>query len=495
MHPQNERRFVLESILGQGGFGTVYLARLEDGQGFTKQVALKLLQDPHPHPEVLQRFRDEARLLGLLRDRAIVGVEPPVQLDGQWAVVMEYVDGLSCSELLAREGSLPTGVALEIITEIARALGKAWTTPGPDGNPLHLIHRDLKPSNVQITRTGEVKILDFGLAKAAFDAREARTENSIAGTLGYIAPERFEGQEGPTTDVYSLGVMLEQLMLGVRHSSTSQRPDLVPGSPKQLAIALALRMRSHQPSERPDARDVERECADLLRGFPSRETLRDWAERVIPVRPAGEAAHGELVDRAPVSREVPSSLTSTAVVAGGTTVMLFFVGFVALCGIGGLVASQVVDRGPPVAVPSSVEPVEPVVVAVPEPVTPPAPVPPPTEEPVPQPVEPVPHPEPPPPRPDPAPRPAPVREPVAEDPEPVVVYGVTLVSVPPDAEVYIDGTRRGVTPIEVRLESGSHTVTMALGPQRTQQVIRVGRRAPVRYVWRVDHEEWKGVYR
>jgi serine/threonine protein kinase len=146
-----------------------------------------------------------------VRDRAIVSVDPPTQLDGRWAVIMEYVDGWSCARVLRAHGAMPTRAAVEVIMEVARALHTVWFHPGPDGRPLHLIHRDLKPENIQITPSGEVKVLDFGLAKANFD-RQAATTEGLVGTLGYVAPERFEGQEGDRTDIYSLGVVLRKLL-------------------------------------------------------------------------------------------------------------------------------------------------------------------------------------------------------------------------------------------------------------------------------------------
>lgn len=282
------RRIVLRRLLGEGGFGKVYRATIQDQGGYSRDVAIKVLHDAAPPESILQRFRDEARILGLLRDRAIVVAAPPIQIDGRWAVEMELVEGVSLASLHAEHGALPTGVCLEIVSEVARALHIAWHTPGPDGTPMHLVHRDLKPGNILVTRAGEVKIIDFGLAKASFDAREAKSEAGIQGTLGYIAPERFEGgEENEVTDIYSLGVILELLLLGRRLGPHDKRPGFVPGSLKAGAIRLASEMCAAVSADRPRARDVERLCAGLLREAGPTESLRDWAERVVP-EPATE---------------------------------------------------------------------------------------------------------------------------------------------------------------------------------------------------------------
>src|SRR5262245_47641725 len=142
-------RYRFLSVVGEGGFGKVYRARLETSEGFHKDVAVKVLSDKDPPKSLLQRFRDEAKILGLVRDRAIVGAEPPIRVGDRWAVVMEYIDGVSLGSLIAQQGIEP-GVAVEIIGEAARALHNAFHMEGPDG-PLQLLHRDIKPDNIQVT--------------------------------------------------------------------------------------------------------------------------------------------------------------------------------------------------------------------------------------------------------------------------------------------------------------------------------------------------------
>lgn len=290
------RSYELKALLGEGGFGRVYRATLRGPEGFSKDVAIKLLLGEEPPKEVLQRFRDESRILGLVRDRAIVGVDAPIVLGNRWAVVMEYVEGVSCAELVEKYGALPPGVAVGIVQEVARALDCVYRQPGPDGRPLELLHRDIKPANIQITSHGGVRLLDFGVARAIFEAREAATLNAVSGTPGYMAPERMEGLEGPEGDVYSLGVLLRELVTGrTVHPMILRNGDRT-RHPPQIARVLQLASTMHELEfeDRPTAREVEDACVELLRELPP-PTLRRWAE--VAVRKARRERNDPLVGR------------------------------------------------------------------------------------------------------------------------------------------------------------------------------------------------------
>jgi len=299
------------SLVGEGGFGRVYRARLQVGE-FSKDVAIKLLSDPDPPRSLLERFRDEAKILGLIRDRAIVGVEPPVRISGRWAMVMEFVDGVSCGLMLGY-GRLPVGVAVEIVGEVARALHAAYHQEGPEGEPLNLLHRDIKPENIQITPSGDVRILDFGIARANFAAREFKTRHSLGGTPGYIAPERLNRVEVPEGDVFSLGVVLHELVTGdrpkhpptvevdtqIQHGSEDEElpsaavrvdeeeleiPDDLRDDPLVMGVLrFAAWMRAYDPTTRPSAREVEEACRTFRQKLPP-PYFRNWAESHVPHR-------------------------------------------------------------------------------------------------------------------------------------------------------------------------------------------------------------------
>jgi serine/threonine protein kinase len=285
------RRYRIVGVLGQGGFGTVYRAELLGEGGFKRQVALKVLNpDMEGVSGVAGRLRDEARLLGLLRHRAILQVDGLVRLDDRWTIVMEYIEGVDLAHL-GKGGVVPAGPALEIVGEVASALHVAYTWPSEKGEPLRLLHRDLKPTNILLTSAGETKVLDFGIARAEFGGREAVTKSVLFGSPGYMAPERFDLEEGPAGDVYSLGVVLYEILSGTAFGKASTRPDkhqqLVDeqlaklGSTPPDVKKLLARMLAYEPEHRPTAREVETACREL-RSKVQGAWLRDWAEQTVP---------------------------------------------------------------------------------------------------------------------------------------------------------------------------------------------------------------------
>lgn len=292
------RRYRVLEVVGKGGFGTVYKAELMGEGGFSKLVALKVLNaDMEEVNEVAVRLRDEARVLGLLRHRAIVQVDGLVKLNDRWTVVMEYVEGADLKQVIAM-GPVPVSAALTVIEETAGALHAAYTRVGPGGQPLKLLHRDIKPSNIQVTAAGETKLLDFGVARAEFGGREAETRSLMFGSIGYMSPERLDAVDGPGGDVYALGCVLVELLarrpVGKTSSKEKRHQDLLDGVLGDLksagvgadVISFAAELMAYEPDHRPSARDVERR-AGQLRSRYAQPTLRDWAEDLIP-RIAGQ---------------------------------------------------------------------------------------------------------------------------------------------------------------------------------------------------------------
>ncbi len=217
MEPRRRFRFLRE--IAQGGFGKVYLAEMVTGDGFSSVVAIKLLHGRWlDNDEIVMRSRDEARLLGRIRHRNIVRVEDLTAISGQCAIVMEYLEGvdLKTTATWLREHNLPfpRKSIFETIGAMAAALDAAYNhSPLQGGAPLHVIHRDIKPSNAMLTAEGEVKVLDFGTARANFEDREAKTQALAFGSQAYMAPERMLAEpDAPAGDIFSLGVTLYELL-------------------------------------------------------------------------------------------------------------------------------------------------------------------------------------------------------------------------------------------------------------------------------------------
>lgn len=291
------RQYTVLEVLGRGGFGKVVRARFDGPRGFTRQVAIKLLlpsSNTERNAEALRRLRDEARLLGLLQHRALVAVDRLAIIDGEWSVVMEYVAGVD-GERLIRAGPTPVRPALEIVHEIADVLDYAWHVPGPEGHALRMLHRDIKPGNFLLTADGLVKLLDLGIARAEFAAREALTEDVSFGTPSYMAPERMRGVEVHEGDVYSLGCVLYALLKGepfgraglsmrphTQHRSErmdalrAARPDVPVEALRLLAELLAF-----DPEDRPTAGALAARSVALAETLPA-PSLRAFAREVVP---------------------------------------------------------------------------------------------------------------------------------------------------------------------------------------------------------------------
>ncbi|MFL5356197.1 serine/threonine-protein kinase [Archangium sp.] len=221
-------RYVLRSRLGSGGMAEVFLAETKDEQGSPLEVALKLMRKDVP-PE---SFADEADLMGLLEHPNLVRRLEIGEAFGRYFIAMEFLRGGDLDGLLrAHEDQgqrLPVQVGVHVCIEVLRALAYFHQARTRSGRPLELIHGDVNPSNIFFSGQCEVRLGDFGVAKAR--GMELGPEDGVtAGKLHYLSPEQTRGDSlTPASDLFSLGIVLHELVLGFhpfqRHSSD---PDVV----------------------------------------------------------------------------------------------------------------------------------------------------------------------------------------------------------------------------------------------------------------------------
>ncbi len=297
-----EREFVVGLCLGRGGFGEVYRAVLHARSGLQRDVVLKVLRDDlDPRSQAAARLHDEGRILSRLNHPVLLGVIDVVTLQGRVALVAEFVDGQDLGDVLAE---LSPRSLVEVIGQLADALNAAWSHDTREGTPMRLVHRDVKPSNVRMGRHGEIKLLDFGIARADVSGRAAHTQTDfLVGSPPYMAPERFTSAESePSSDVYALGAVLAEGLTGRR---------LVGGMPVPMIVGLALDREAHQahitdrlshtrpdipesvvalarscllwaPQDRPSAAELANRCEAMLDSVPGVRVGRWARDRVWP---------------------------------------------------------------------------------------------------------------------------------------------------------------------------------------------------------------------
>ena len=243
-------RYELVELIGRGGMSSVWRShdRLLD-----RTVAIKLLHEQYTtDEEYVERFRREARSVAQLSHPNIVTVIDRGEEDGRQYIVFEYVEGENLKQVIERSGPLPVRDALLLALQMARALGFA--------HDRGLVHRDVKPQNVLLNEDGQAKMTDFGIARSV-DVDGMTITGTVLGTSEYIAPEQARGQRvDALTDVYSLGVVLYELLTGgvpfqgenfvtiaLRHvnepapSVLDRRPDVPPRLGMAIERAMAKR--------------------------------------------------------------------------------------------------------------------------------------------------------------------------------------------------------------------------------------------------------------
>src|SRR5213080_404360 len=286
-------RYRIQRKLGAGGMANVYLA---EDQELGRRVAIKILNERHANDDqFVERFRREAQNAAALSHPNIVSIYDRGEAEGSYYIAMEYLDGRSLKELIVSRGPAPVGVAVEYARQILSALRFAHRHG--------IVHRDIKPHNVLVDGEGRVKVTDFGIARAG--TSQMTETGSIVGTAQYLSPEQAKGGEvDPRSDLYSLGVVLYELLTGktpfdgetpveiaMKHLSTTPRPPskLRPDVPRELDMVV-MRALAKNPDERYQSADeMEADLERVARGARVSAATVDSATQVLK-RPAAATA-------------------------------------------------------------------------------------------------------------------------------------------------------------------------------------------------------------
>jgi serine/threonine-protein kinase len=288
-------RYKLVAELAQGGMGTVYLGVARGAGGFSKLMVIKQLRtELSEDPQFLNMFLEEARLAARLNHPNIVQTTEVGTEGNIYFLAMEYLDGQALQRMRTRIGKtqeFPIGVHLKILVEALHGLHYAHELRDIDGRPLMIVHRDVSPHNVFVTYDGQVKVVDFGIAKAVDSSLETRT-GELKGKIAYMPPEQATMKKvDRRADIFAIGVMLweaiaqkriwqgmnemaimHSLMTGGVPTIRSARPDVPPELERIVMRALAL-----VPEHR---QTTAEEMANELEGFMVRNGLNPTPREV-----------------------------------------------------------------------------------------------------------------------------------------------------------------------------------------------------------------------
>ncbi len=210
--------YKIQSVIGSGGMGKVYLAKQ-----FTidREVAIKIL-DPSlsGNPQFRERFINEANALAKLSHPNIVSIYDFIEFEGNYCIVMEYVNGITLDAMIDKNGKIDMPFATDIICQVLDGLSYA--------HKKSIVHRDIKPSNIIVDNDNRVKILDFGIAKIVLSNSNLTRTGMRMGSISYMSPEQILGKElDLKTDIYSTGVTFYEILSGKLPYDTNTDSDFI----------------------------------------------------------------------------------------------------------------------------------------------------------------------------------------------------------------------------------------------------------------------------
>jgi serine/threonine-protein kinase len=297
-------RYLLHRKIARGGMATIHIARLLGDVGFSRIVAAKRM-----HPELAEdaefvtMFLDEARIASRVQHRNVVNVLDVVTLGEEVMLVQEYVHGAPLGVLLRAvydsKSYVPVPVAAAIACQVLAGLHAAHETVDELGTPLQIVHRDVSPQNILIATDGTARLLDFGVAKAALSAHVTR-KGTFKGKLGYSSPEQIRGEACRQSDIYSLGVVLWELIVGHRLHPLAQSDaeliaEIMGGKTPAVTDALAEERTftgSYRWSQLEAIEPVIRKALDVnpRRRWETAQEMEDAIAAVVPVASPSDVA-------------------------------------------------------------------------------------------------------------------------------------------------------------------------------------------------------------
>jgi serine/threonine protein kinase len=334
--------YIVYERLGVGGMATVHRAREHGIEGFERIVALKRLL-PHLAEDAsfVKSFVREAKLASLLRHANVVQLYELGRVGTTYFISMEFIDGRDVRRIL-RQGRKVTGpptinVTLALLIQLCDALDYAHTRCDDDtGEPLHIVHRDVSPSNLLVTRSGHLKVIDFGIAKA--QSNQLRTATGrVKGKLAYMAPEAIAGKElDARSDVFSAGVIAHELLTARPLFASKneyqtllkvQKGDILPPSTFNQACppeldAIVLKALARDPDQRwrsaADMRDALHEVRIRYHVSATNREVASWCEWAFSMEAPGNNFSGPMVtdslnamsqSRSPINLPLPAGET------------------------------------------------------------------------------------------------------------------------------------------------------------------------------------------
>jgi len=282
-------QYLLLDRIATGGMAEIFRAKRKGVEGFEKMVAVKRIL-PHlsDNKDFVEMFINEAKMVAGLSHPNIVQIFDLGKIENTYYIAMEYIEGLDLRAILSRaretETILDVDLSALIVTKLASALEYAHRHRDASGKPLRIVHRDVSPPNILISNEGEVKLVDFGIAKAAIKA-PSTDSGSLRGKLLYMSPEQAWGRSmDKRSDIFSLGVVLFEMLTGrslfmgtsemsilerVREAHFLTPSSFNPAIPIELEAVVARALKKEPDDRYQDASELLRDLDGYLRRRPA----------------------------------------------------------------------------------------------------------------------------------------------------------------------------------------------------------------------------------